>query len=316
MGTFGREAIEQVVAACQSGQGEAALAFGRMIDQSVELAVGEASAFDVDQLPEECRGAGLILVLRVQTSSALLVLPASSGLLPDWGIQPDATGNEKLNALAVELGSLLLPESFPVTDGAAGYVRDLSAALSRSGLSADSTRVAMQIQSGAQSGTLSLIWPASQADAALHELDTSKVEQAASPGGYSTSLPDSSTDFGPTLPGGARGKPVIQYEELEDGILQLPAYSRSLLKIKVPVMVTLAESKQPVENVLAIGPGSIIHFNKPCEDSLSLEIDGQKIALGEAVKVGDKFGLWITSMILPEERFWVISDRPGVERAK
>ena len=81
-------------------------------------------------------------------------------------------------------------------------------------------------------------------------------------------------------------------------------------------MVTLAESKQPVENVLAIGPGSIIHFNKPCEDSLALEIDGQKIALGEAVKVGDKFGLWITSMILPEERFWVISNRPQIERAK
>ena len=111
-------------------------------------------------------------------------------------------------------------------------------------------------------------------------------------------------------------KPRIQYQDFEDGLVQLPAYSRSLLKIKVPVMVTLAESKQPVENVLAIGPGSIIHFNKPCEDSLALEIDGQKVALGEAVKVGDKFGLWITSMILPEERFWVIGSRPHPERAK
>jgi flagellar motor switch protein FliN len=117
-------------------------------------------------------------------------------------------------------------------------------------------------------------------------------------------------------PATAPSKPRIQYQDLEDGLVQLPSYSRSLLKIKVPVMVTLAESKQPVENVLAIGPGSIIHFNKPCEDSLALEIDGQKVALGEAVKVGDKFGLWITSMILPEERFWVISNRPQAERAK
>lgn len=124
---------------------------------------------------------------------------------------------------------------------------------------------------------------------------------------------------GPAIPPSPQptpGKPRIQYQDIEDGLVQLPAYSRSLLKIKVPVMVTLAESKQPVENVLAIGPGSIIHFNKPCEESLALEIDGQKVALGEAVKVGDKFGLWITSMILPEERFWVIGNQPHPERAK
>jgi len=38
-------------------------------------------------------------------------------------------------------------------------------------------------------------------------------------------------------------------------------------------------------------------------DSSSLEAGGHKIADGEAVKVGEKFGLRITSIHLPEERY-------------
>ena len=34
-----------------------------------------------------------------------------------------------------------------------------------------------------------------------------------------------------------------------------------------------------------------------------MEIGGLSVATGEAVKVGDKFGLRVNAMILPEERF-------------
>lgn len=83
----------------------------------------------------------------------------------------------------------------------------------------------------------------------------------------------------------------------------LPAYTRSLLHVQVPVVVTLAAKKQPIGQILELGPGSIIHFEKPCEDMLDLSVGEHRIAQGEAVKVGDKFGLRVTSLILPEERF-------------
>ena len=57
---------------------------------------------------------------------------------------------------------------------------------------------------------------------------------------------------------------------------------------------------------MELGPGSIIQFTKSCEDLLELNVENQVIAQGEAVKVGDKFGLRITSMVLPEERFLTI----------
>jgi flagellar motor switch/type III secretory pathway protein FliN len=90
---------------------------------------------------------------------------------------------------------------------------------------------------------------------------------------------------------------------------RLPHYTRSLLRIKVPVVVTLAENRQPLHRIVELGPGSIIQFDKSCEEMLELAVGNRTIASGEAVKVGDKFGLRITSIILPEERF--LSVRPG-----
>jgi flagellar motor switch/type III secretory pathway protein FliN len=58
-----------------------------------------------------------------------------------------------------------------------------------------------------------------------------------------------------------------------------------------------------------MGPGMIIQFEKSCEDALQLEIGDRKVAAGEAIKVGDKFGIRVTEIILPEERFNTIPGR-------
>jgi flagellar motor switch/type III secretory pathway protein FliN len=84
---------------------------------------------------------------------------------------------------------------------------------------------------------------------------------------------------------------------------ELPAYTRSLLHILVPISVTLATKKQAVSQIMELGPGSIIHFEKSCEEMLDLNVGQHAVAKGEAIKVGDKFGLRVTSVILPEERF-------------
>ena len=86
----------------------------------------------------------------------------------------------------------------------------------------------------------------------------------------------------------------------------LPVYLRSLLKIQVPVTVTLSTKRQPVRNILELVPGAILQFDKLCDETLSLEVGGHPVAEGETVKVGDKFGLRLTSMVLPEERFQAI----------
>ena len=81
-------------------------------------------------------------------------------------------------------------------------------------------------------------------------------------------------------------------------------YWKSLLKIETEVAVTLAQQKLPVDRILQFVPGVMIQFEKSCDQPLFLEIDGNVIAEGEVVKVGDKFGLRITEISNREER-WV-----------
>ncbi len=92
-------------------------------------------------------------------------------------------------------------------------------------------------------------------------------------------------------------------------VRDLPAYSRSLLRIPVSVVVTLAQKRQMLGRIVEIGPGSILQFDKSCEEMLELNVGGHTVAQGEAVKVGDKFGLRITSMVLPGERFEKVQPR-------
>ena len=81
-------------------------------------------------------------------------------------------------------------------------------------------------------------------------------------------------------------------------------YWKSLLKIEADVSVTLAQQKMPVERILQFVPGVMIQFDKPCDKPLTLEIDGNVIAEGEVVKVGDKFGFRITEVSNRDER-WI-----------
>jgi flagellar motor switch protein FliN/FliY len=88
-----------------------------------------------------------------------------------------------------------------------------------------------------------------------------------------------------------------------DALDVLPSYGKSLLRIKVPVIVTLAAKRQPLGRIVELGPGSIIQFDKSCEEMLEMHVNDQIVAEGEAVKVGDKFGIRVTSLVVPGERF-------------
>jgi len=104
--------------------------------------------------------------------------------------------------------------------------------------------------------------------------------------------------------------------ELAQRLTQLPPYARSLLRIPVPVVVTLAQTRQPVSRVLDLAPGTILHFNKACDDPLTVSIGRCNVAVGETVKVGDKFGLRITSMVMPDEKFELVKPQPEIPRTK
>jgi flagellar motor switch protein FliN/FliY len=77
------------------------------------------------------------------------------------------------------------------------------------------------------------------------------------------------------------------------------------------LVVTLASTRQPTSRVLDLAPGTILHFAKPCDDPLTVSVGHCDVAVGETVKVGDKFGLRVTSMLMPEEKFEQVGRKKG-----
>lgn len=96
----------------------------------------------------------------------------------------------------------------------------------------------------------------------------------------------------------------------------LPGFSRSVMKIRVPVAVVLARGRRPIKTILELGVGSVVQFDKSCDDPLELEVDNTIIAHGEAVKVGERFGLRLSTILLPKERFRPVQVRREGEYAK
>lgn len=291
------EIAADVVAACQAGAEEAASALGRALDSEFTFSVGEAGSYAAEAAPEGFDGAGLAVMLKFGEVGVAAILPASSSLLPDWYANPDPTGESKLSTLAQELSMLLVPETLIADEFKAARVEKLGEAITAAGVAESAALVPLAIGAGESSAQLSLIWPLSAPDQLFPSPDT--AAEAASP---EAELPtESLASSQDNLPSPNK---LLDYS-------QLPSYSRSLLKINVPVRVVLASKKETVREVVELAPGSIIKFDKACDELLHLHVGDQPVAEGEAVKIGDKFGFRVNAMLMPDEHFMKVR-RPSV----
>jgi flagellar motor switch protein FliN/FliY len=287
MADLNPEIAALVVEACRANADEAAGALGRALGGSFTLKVGEASSFDVGAAPAEFDGPGLMLLFCVGDAGMAVALPAASGLVPEWCDAPDATGESRLATLAQELSMLLLPDSIEVGEFKARRIDDLATAIERAKVGAEAALVEIGLTSGETSGQLSLIWPLESPAELL-----SAVEEV-----------PSADPIKPAKPQPAAAAPRTSKAPAARGLESLPKYSQSLLKIQVPVRVQLAGKKELVQEVITLAPGSIIKFEKGCEELLQMIVGEHTIAEGEAVKIGDKFGFRVTSMLMPQEHF-------------
>jgi flagellar motor switch protein FliN/FliY len=287
--------VAEVIAACKAGTGEAAAAIERNLGLKVKVSVGPPEKINIQDLPAGWSGGGLAVVLIAGQTAAIVLLPESSGLVPSWCNNPGPTGQSKLTTLAQELGMVLLPEQYMPEDFKAGMVKSIQGALARSGVVSGAPMVPLELQQAdGKKATACLIWP-SPKPAAILGTAAAGPKPAPKPGSPSKPGPASAA------PAAAKSSRLAKSSPARPASIQdLPVYARSLLRIKVPVIVTLAEKRQPLGWIVELGPGSIIQFEKSCEEMLELNAGGRTIATGEAVKVGDKFGLRITSI---EERF-------------
>ena len=75
-----------------------------------------------------------------------------------------------------------------------------------------------------------------------------------------------------------------------------------LLDVPLEVSVELGRSRLSIQNLLALGPGSVIELDKLAGEPLDILVNGRLVARGAAVVVNDKFGVRITDIVSRAER--------------
>ena len=70
-----------------------------------------------------------------------------------------------------------------------------------------------------------------------------------------------------------------------------------VLDVPVEVSVQLGRRTIPVAEILGLGPGSVVELGKAAGESLDVLVNGKLVARGEAVVVGEKYGVRITEVV-------------------
>ena len=71
---------------------------------------------------------------------------------------------------------------------------------------------------------------------------------------------------------------------------------KSIMKLRVPVIVRLGHRKMSLHEVLALQPGSMLDLPKVAADPLDLMVNNKLVGHGSAVKIGENFGLKVTAV--------------------
>ncbi len=75
-----------------------------------------------------------------------------------------------------------------------------------------------------------------------------------------------------------------------------------LFDLELSVSVELARKNILVSDILQLGEGSIIEFDKMAGEPVDLLVNNKKIAEGEVVVIDDRFGIRVTNLLDPSER--------------
>ena len=75
-----------------------------------------------------------------------------------------------------------------------------------------------------------------------------------------------------------------------------------LMDVPLNVDVELGRTRMTIQDLLALGPGSIIELDKVAGSALDILVNDRLLARGEAVVVNDKFGVRITDIVSQQER--------------
>ena len=282
MPEFDEAQIERVIAACRENAGAIGESLSLCFERRYRVEVGESFLWGSPEAASQVAGPGLLVSLDLSGAGMVCTIPATLPL-PDWYTHPGESEQSRLQTLAMEWSLNLVPGDLEVTRFATLAVDDLAQEVHAAGPSAVAAALQLFVfdaDAGREepAATLCLVWPVEAAPV---------PKPAAAPAAASKGAPQSSPARpAPAAPNAANPAPAAKGAGRAHRLLNLP----------VTVVVRLAEKKIEMGQLLALSPGALITFSKSCEDLLDMYVNNQLYCRGEAVKIGEKFGLKVNEV--------------------
>lgn len=264
---------KSIAATCQENVAAITESLDQCFDSHFKLTVGQLGEFQTEAIQTDLTGPGLLVICQVEEHAVICAIPALLPL-PPWYIQPGKSERACMDTLALEWSMNLLPEELASDAFSTIAYPNLYEALQEAEPAAPPHALPIGVgPDGEQSPVkLWLLWPYSKTPP--EPVSAPESEPKAEPASQVAEPPVEEPRAAPRTQPSAG--PLLRVS-----------------RIPVPVIVKLAERKINVGELLALSAGSIVTFEKSCEDLLDLMVNDQLYARGEAVKIGEKFGIKI-----------------------
>lgn len=138
---------------------------------------------------------------------------------------------------------------------------------------------------------------ATEPDSSAAEEDTEEVDSE-SGSTVDDTVPESANE-----PSIGSEVPVMQPPHItSNGVEQPIADISMILDIPVTLSMEIGQTRISIEELLKLGKDSVIELQRMADEPMDVLVNGTLVAHGEAVVVGDRFGIRLTDVISPQER--------------
>ena len=284
MSVFTAEISQQIVETCTGNVAAIAEPLNSNFEAGVEASVGEllsGAAAAIERLGD---AAGIAVTFKFGDEGAVCLIPESLPI-PDWYRSPSEGQANQIQTLGMEWSMGLFPMDLEATEYASATTQSLKQQLETLAPADDASVLELPLKRGdaeESHSSLLLVWPLT--NPVLDSVAPWPVEEAAAsldiaePAPAAAAAPSPTTAPAITAPAGTPAE-----KQHRDRVLNVP----------VDMSVQIASKKLDVSQLRNITPGMLITFNKSCESLLDVFVANKLKFRGEAVKVGERFGIKI-----------------------
>lgn len=267
---------EKIAEACRANLSAVVQAYQANLGTKVNFAVGELTSGCDAILSAASNEPGLFVIFEFSEQALAVLIPASLDV-PVWYRHPDESQSSRLQTLPMEWSMGILPADLEATKYQTIACGNLKKQLTACGLGDDAQRFEYIVQhpmTSAEMGRLQIIWP----------LSMPRFQNLAE---FVTEQPPAAT-------------PELVDVDEESGATAEPRSAAALdrqtrvLALPVPLIVKIAEKRIDLRQLRALAPGTLIAFDKACDDPLDVFVGRQLYCRGEAVKMDEHFAVKIT----------------------